>query len=111
MKAGVVVLLGVLAAIVGWWIAFAVWGVGYCGSLTPDSAPPGSLRSDLCRGAGGNVMGGVAVAAGLVAAAAPFVGAWLARRRRRLWPLVVCLIVGLAPLVAIGILAETLPRT
>ena len=110
MRAGIVVVLGVVAAIVGWWIAFALWGVGYCGSLTPDSPPPGSLRSDLCRGTSGDVMGGVAVAAGLLAAAAPFIGAYLARRRRRVWPLVVCVIVGLAPLAAIAILAETLPQ-
>jgi hypothetical protein len=110
MKTAVVVALGVGAAIVGWWLAFALWAVGYCGSLTPDFPPPGSLRSDLCRGTGGDVMGGVAVAAGLLAAAAPFVGAYWARRVERVWPFVVCVIVGFAPLAAIAILAATLPQ-
>jgi hypothetical protein len=110
MKTVVVVALGVGAAIVGWWLAFALWGVGYCGSLTPDSPPPGSLRSDLCRGTSGDVMGGVAVSAGLLAAAAPFIGAYWARRSRRVWPLLLCVIVGVAPLAAIAILAATLPQ-
>ena len=110
MKRAAVIVLGVAAAMVGWWLAFALWGVGYCGSLTPDSPPPGSLRSDLCRGAGGDVMGGVAVAAGLLAAAAPFIGVYWARRRGRPWPLVMCVVAGILPLAAIAILAVTLPQ-
>ena len=111
MKTVVVVVLGAAAAIVGWWLAFALWGVGYCGSLTPDSPPPGSLRSDLCRGTSGDVMGGVAVAAGLLAATAPFIGAYWARRRGRRWPLVACVLVGVTPLTVIAVLAATLPQT
>ena len=111
MKGALVVVLGVGAAIVGWWLAFALWGVGYCGSLTPDSPPPGSLRSDLCRGTTGDVMGGVALAAGLLAAAAPFIGVYWARRRGRVWPLVACVVAGVAPLAVIAILATTLPQS
>jgi hypothetical protein len=111
MKTAVLIVLGVAAAIIGWWLAFALWGVGYCGSLTPDSPPPDSLRSDLCRGTSGNVIGGVAVAAGLLAAAAPFAGVYWARRRGQRWPLVVCVLLGFAPLAVIAVLAATLPQT
>ena len=111
MKQLAVVVLAVCAAVLGWWVAFALWGVGYCGSLTPDSPPPGSLRSDLCRGTTGDVMGGVALACGLLAAAAPFIGAYWARRSGRRWLLVACVVVGVAPLAVIAILAETLPQS
>jgi hypothetical protein len=106
----VTVLLSIAGAIAGWIVAFGAWGVGYCGGLTPDSPEPETLRSTLCRGASGNVMGGVVVASGLLAAAAPFAGRWLARRKHRSWPLAACTIAGAVPLAAIVILATTLPQ-
>ena len=106
----VTVVLSIAGAIAGWIVAFGAWGIGYCGGLTPDSPEPGTLGNTLCRGASGNAMGGVVVASALLAAAAPFAGRWLARRKRRSWPLAACTIAGAAPLAVIVILAATLPQ-
>lgn len=104
------ILLVALGAVGGFVIAFGDWGVGYCGSLTPDSPPAGALRSDLCRGTSGNLMGGVVLACCLVAAAAPLLGLYWARRRNETWPLAVATALGWLPIATIAILAEALPR-
>ncbi len=110
MKAAGLV-LAVAGAIAGLVVAFGAWGVGYCGALTPDTAPPGSLRRDLCRGTTGDLFGGIVFASWLLVAAAPLLGMYWARRRGAVWPLVLCAIAGAVPLATIGILAETLPRS
>ena len=102
--------LALAGAIAGFAVAFGAWGVGYCGGLTPDSPPPGSLRNDLCRGTSGDVMGGAVVACWLLAAAAPLLGLYWGLRRAAVWPLVACTAAGAAPLVTIAILSGTLPR-
>ncbi len=103
--------LALVGAISGFAVAFGNWGVGYCGALTPDSPPAGSLRRDLCRGTTGDLFGGVVFASWLLAAAAPLHGMYWARRRGTVWPMVACVAAGAAPLVGIAILANALPRT
>lgn len=103
--------LAVVFAVAGFVIAFGAWSVGYCGALTSDAPPPGSLRHDLCRGAGGNVMDGLVFASWLVAAAAPLLGIRWALRRGERWPLAAATTAGAVPLVVILILAEVLPQS
>ena len=102
--------LGLAGALGGFVIAFGAWGVGYCGGLTPDSPAAGTLRSDLCRGTSGDLMSGVVVAAWLLAAVAPLLGAYYGLRKRAVWPLPAAAIVGAVPIVAIAILAAVLPQ-
>jgi hypothetical protein len=104
-------LLVLAGAIAGGIVAFGEWGVGYCGGLTPDLAPPGTLRSDLCRGTSGDAMGAAVVAAWLIAAAAPLLGTFFARRSGRTWPLFIATAVGAIPIGIVAILAETLPQS
>jgi hypothetical protein len=104
-------ILSVAGAVGGAVVALAEWGVGYCGGLTPDVPPSGTLRSDLCRGTSGDAVGGVVVAAWLVAAGAPLLGRFFAERAGRSWPLVVATVVGAVPIVVVAILAETLPQS
>ncbi len=102
--------LAIVAAIAGFFVGFAVWGVRYCGGLTPDYPATGTLRRDLCRGTSGDFVNAGIVVAWLLAAAAPLLGSYWSRRRATVWPLVVCATVGATPLVAIAILAYTLPQ-
>jgi hypothetical protein len=102
--------LAIAGAVGGFIVAFAAWGVGYCGGLTPDTAPAGTLRSDLCRGTSGDLFGGVVFASWLLAAAAPLLGMYWARRIEAVWPLVLCTAVGAAPIATIAILAHALPQ-
>lgn len=102
--------LALAGAIGGFIIAFAAWGVGYCGGLTPDTPPPGALRNDLCRGTSGDLFGGVVFGCWLLAGAAPLLGMYWARRIEAVWPLVLCTTVGAAPIATIAILAYTLPQ-
>jgi len=102
--------LGLLGVLGGYVVAFGAWGIGYCGDLTPDSPAVGTLRSDLCRGTSGDLMSGVVVAAWLLAAAAPLLGAYYGLRKGTVWPLAAGTIVGAAPIVTIAILAAALPQ-
>jgi hypothetical protein len=102
--------LGLVGAFGGWVVAFGAWGVGYCGGLTPDSPAAGTLRSDLCRGTSGDLMSGVVVAAWLLAAAAPLLGAYYGLRKGAVWPVAAGTIIGAAPIATIAILAATLPQ-
>jgi hypothetical protein len=106
---------GLLAALAlaagGFVIAFGAWSVGYCGSLTPDTAPPGTLRDDLCRGTSGDLMSGAVFVSWLVAAAAPLLGARWALARNAVWPLALATAAGAAPILAILVLAEVLPQS
>lgn len=102
--------LAFVAAIAGFFVAFAVWGVGYCGGLTPDYPAPGTLRKDLCRGTSGDFVNAGIVIAWVLAAVAPLLGRYWARRQATVWPLIVCTTAGAAPLATIAILAYTLPQ-
>lgn len=102
--------LAIVAAITGFFVGFAVWGVGYCGGLTPDYPAPGTLRRDLCRGTSGDFVNAGIVVAWLLAAVAPLLGGYWGRRKAAVWPLVVCTAAGSAPLAMIAILAYTLPQ-
>ena len=104
------VALTLAAAVVGLAVSFGAWGVGYCGSLTPDDPAPGTLRSDLCRGTSGDVVGGAVAIAWAVSVAAPIVATVWAARRRNLLTLVFAGIVSTALLTVIGVLAAVLPR-
>jgi hypothetical protein len=105
------VVLALAAAFGGWLVAFGLWGVGYCGSLTPDRPAPGTLRSDLCRGTSGDITSGVVVASWLLATAAPALGLYWARRKGKAWPLGVATVVGGLPLGGIAILSQVLPQS
>jgi hypothetical protein len=102
--------LAIAGAIIGFFVGFAVWGVRYCGGLTPDDPLPGTLRHDLCRGTSGNFVNAGIVVAWLAAVAAPLLGSFWSRRRATVWPLVLCTAVGASPLAAVVILAYTLPQ-
>lgn len=106
--AGILLSIGFL--IVGLVVAFGVWGVGYCGSLTPDVAAPGSLRRDLCKGTSGNLMGALVVVSWIWAGVAPALGAYLAEKRGSVTPLAVLTILGAIPIATIAILGEVLPQ-
>ena len=110
MKTGGI-LLSVAFLILGLVIAFGVWNVGYCGSLTPDVAPPGSLRRDLCKGTSGNLMSALVVLSWIWAGVAPAVGAYLAVKRDSVTPLAVMTILGAIPIATIAVLAEVLPQS
>lgn len=105
------ILLSVAFGVVGLVVAFGAWSVGYCGSLTPDVAPPGSLRHDLCRGTSGNLIGALVVASWLWAGIAPGVGAYLALRRASVAPLALFTVLGAIPIATIAVLAEVLPQS
>ena len=106
---------GVFAALAlavgGFIVAFGAWSVGYCGSLTPDTASPGTLRHDLCRGTSGDLMSGAVFVAWLVGAAAPLFGTRWALARNAAWPLALTTAAGAAPIVVILVLAEVLPQS
>lgn len=102
-------ILALVGALGGAVVAFAEWGVGYCGGLTPDVARTGTLRGDLCRGVSGDAMSGFVVAAWLTAALAPLLGRFFAQRTGRAWPLVVATCSGAIPIAVVAVLAETLP--
>lgn len=104
-------LLTIAFGIVGLVIAFGVWSIGYCGSLTPDVAPPGSLRRDLCKGTSGNLMSAVVVLSWIWAGVAPAVGAYLAVKRDSVTPLAVMTVLGAIPIATIAVLAEVLPQS
>jgi hypothetical protein len=105
-------LLAALAlAVFGFVVAFGVWSVGYCGSLTPDSPPAGTLRHDLCRGLSGDLMAGAVFVSWIVAAAAPLLGLRWALRENASWPLALTTAVGATPILAILVLAEVLPQS
>jgi hypothetical protein len=110
MKTGGI-LLSIAFAILGLVIAFGAWSVGYCGSLTPDVAPPGSLRRDLCNGTSGNLMSALVVLSWIWAGVAPALGAYLAVMRDSVTPLAVMTILGAIPIATIAILAEVLPQS
>lgn len=103
-------LLAVAAAACGLAVAFGMWAVGYCGSLTPDVAPSGSLRSDLCRGTSGDLVGVATVVIWALAVAAPLAGALASERRARAWPLVAGTALSAVLLGTVAILAKTLPQ-
>jgi hypothetical protein len=105
------ILLSIAFLIVGLVVAFGVWGVGYCGSLTPDVASPGSLRRDLCKGTSGNLMSAFVVASWVWAGVAPALGAYLAVKRDSPMPLAVLTVLGAIPIATIAILAEVLPQS
>jgi hypothetical protein len=105
------ILLSIAFLIVGLVIAFGVWSVGYCGSLTPDVAPPGSLRRDLCKGTSGDLMSALVVLSWIWAGVAPALGAYLALKRDSVTPLAVLTVLGAIPIATIAILAEVLPQT
>jgi hypothetical protein len=102
--------LSIVGAVVGFFVGFAVWGIRYCGGLTPDYPSPGTLRHDLCSGTSGDFVNAGTVIAWLLAAVAPLLGGYWARRRGAVWPLVLCTTVGAAPIATIAILAYTLPQ-
>jgi hypothetical protein len=106
---------GIIAALVlavfGFVIAFGAWSVGYCGSLTPDVAPPATVRHDLCRGTSGDLMSGAVFVSWLVAAAAPLLGTRWALAKNAAWPLTLTTALGAAPIVVILVLAEVLPQS
>jgi hypothetical protein len=102
--------LALTFGVLGFVIAFGVWSVGYCGSLTPDSGEPGTLRHDLCHGTSGNLMSGLVFLSWIVAAVAPLVGMRWALQRGERWPLVVTSAVGAVPILTIMILAKALPQ-
>lgn len=102
--------LALLAALGGFAVAFGAWDVGYCGGLTPDVPPPGTLRHELCRGSSGDFVGGVVVACWVLAAVAPLLGMRWALRKSVLWPLPAATIAGVVPIALIAILAATLPQ-
>jgi hypothetical protein len=104
------ILLSIAFAIVGLVIAFGAWSVGYCGSFTPDTGQPGTLRHDLCRGTSGDLMGGLVVVSWLWAAIAPALGAYLSMKRDSPTPLAVLTVLGAIPIATIAILAEVLPQ-
>ena len=104
-------ILSIAFAIVGLVVAFGVWSVGYCGSFTPDTGEPGSLRHDLCRGTSGSLMGAVVVVSWLWAAVAPALGAYLAVKRDSPTPLALLTVLGAIPISIIAILAEVLPQS
>ena len=105
------ILLSAAFLIVGLVIAFGVWSVGYCGSLTPDVAPPGSLRRDLCKGTSGDLMSALVVLSWIWAGVAPALGAYFALKRDSPTPLAVFTVLGAIPIATIAILAEVLPQT
>jgi hypothetical protein len=104
-------ILSIAFAILGLVVAFGVWSVGYCGSFTPDTGEPGSLRHDLCRGTTGNLMGALVIVSWLWAGIAPGLGAYLAIRRDAVTPLAVFTVLGAIPISTIAILAEVLPQS
>jgi hypothetical protein len=104
------VVLAFAGAACGLAVALGAWGVGYCGGLTPDVPPRGSLRSHLCRGTSGDVVGGVVLACWALAVAAPLAGLRLALRRCSAAPLVAAAACAAIPLAAIGVLSATLPQ-
>jgi hypothetical protein len=106
--AGVLLALG--GAVAGLAVSLGAWDVGYCGALTPDLPPPGSLRHDLCRGTTGAVVGGAVLACWAAAVAAPLVGLRLARRSGRPGPLIVAAVCAAGPLVLISVLSAALPQ-
>ena len=103
-------LLALFAALAGYAVAFGVWGVGYCGALTGDTPPPGSLRNDLCRGTSGDLMNGVVFGCWLLAAIAPLLGMRWALRKGLVWPLPLSVALGALPIAVIAVLASTLPQ-
>jgi hypothetical protein len=102
--------LALAFGIFGFVIAFGVWSVGYCGSLTSDTAQPGTVRHDLCTGASGDLMNTLVFLSWIVAALAPLLGMRWALSKGVTWPLVVTTAVGALPIVTILILAEVLPQ-
>jgi hypothetical protein len=102
--------LGIGFAILGLVVTLGLWSVGYCGSFTPDTGRPGTLRHDLCRGTGGNLMGALVIGSWLWAAIAPAIGAYLGLRRDSVRPFVLLSVLGAIPLVTIALLAEVLPQ-
>jgi hypothetical protein len=110
MKAAAI-LLSLSFAVAGLVVALGVWGVGYCGGLTPDTATPGRLRHDLCRGTSGNLFSALVVAAWLWGAVAPAIGGYLSLRRDSVTPLACFTVCGALPIGTIAILGEVLPQT
>jgi hypothetical protein len=104
-------ILALALGIVGFVIAFGAWSVGYCGGLTPDLAPPGTLRHDLCRGTSGDLMSGAVFLSWIVAAVSPLLGLRWSLRSGTASPLVLTTLVGAAPILAILVLAEVLPQS
>ena len=98
-------------AVAGFVVALGVWGVGYCGGLTPDTAAPGTLRHDLCRGTSGNLFSALVVAAWLWGAVAPAIGGYVSLRRDSVAPLAWFTVCGALPIATIAILGEVLPQT
>jgi hypothetical protein len=101
--------LALAFGIFGFGVAFGFWSIGYCGSLTPDVARPGTVRHDLCRGTSGDLMSGLVFCSWIVAAVAPLLGMRWALRRGETWPLVATTAVGAVPIVVILVVAEVLP--
>jgi hypothetical protein len=106
----VALILAFAFAVIGFAVAFGVWSVGYCGAFTPDAAPSGTLRHDLCRGAGGHLMGALVVVSWIWGAVAPGVGAYVGARRDSVMPLALLTVVGAIPIATIAVLAEVLPQ-
>jgi hypothetical protein len=104
------ILLSLSFAVVGFVVALGAWGVGYCGGLTSDSAQPGTLRHDLCRGTSGNLMGAVVFASWVWAAVAPALGTYVALRRNSAAPLAWFTVLGAIPIATIAVLAAALPQ-
>ena len=102
--------LALTFAIFGFIVAFGFWSVGYCGSLTPDTAQPGTVRHDLCHGTSGDLMSGLVFVSWIVAAVAPLLGMRWALSKGATWPLVATTAVGALPILAILILAEVFPQ-
>jgi hypothetical protein len=105
------ILLAVAFGILGLAVGFGQWGVGYCGSLTPDTGQPGTLRHDLCRGTTGNLMGALVIVSWLWATVAPVVGALLAIKRDSVALFALFVVLGAVPIATIAILAEVLPQS
>lgn len=104
-------ILAIAFGAIGLVVALGAWNVGYCGALTPDAAPPGTLRHDLCKGTSGNLMGALVVACWVWAGVAPALGAYLADRRGSTIPLAILAVLGAIPIATIAILAEVLPQS
>jgi hypothetical protein len=101
--------LALTFGVLGFLVAFGAWSVGYCGALTGDVPDPGTLRHDLCRGGGGDVMSGAVLVSWIVAAVAPLVGMRISLRRDSAWPLVIATAAGALPLLVVLVLAEVAP--
>jgi hypothetical protein len=97
-------------AVGGLVVAYGLWSVGYCGALTPDTAPAGTLRHDLCRGASGDLMSTLVFVAWLAGAVAPLLALRAAERRGSARMLAGLSALGAIPIVTIAVLAEVLPR-